>query len=204
MPDDHGPSGTAPPDAGDVEKADIEIGTKLAKHRDHPVAKAVGKAGKIGDQGPLYALSAGLLAVGVSSRDRRLTDTGLSMLAAIAAADLGKRLVKKLVHRTRPHVVLDEGRYEADAGGSDDKHEQSFPSGHMAGTVAVARAIGRNHPEVGAVAGAAAIGIGMSRIVKGAHWPLDVAAGAVIGLAAEAFSALFFADRRRRHRRISH
>lgn len=189
--------------AGDVEKADIELGKKLAKHRHHPVTKAAGKAGKIGDQGPLYALSAGVLAVGVASRDRRLTDTGLSMLAAIAAADGAKRLVKSLVHRTRPHVVLDEGRYEADAGGSDDKHEQSFPSGHMAGTAAVARALARNHPELGAVAGAAAIGIGMTRIAKGAHWPLDVAAGAVIGLVAEAFSALFFADRRRRHRQTS-
>ena len=187
----------------ELEKADVELGKKIAKHRHHPVAKAAGNAGKIGDQGPLYALSAGLLAVGVSSRDRRLTDTGLSMLAAIATADVAKRLVKRLVHRTRPHVVLDEGHYEADAGGSDDKHEQSFPSGHMAGAAAVARSLSRNHPEIGAAAGAAAIGIGISRIAKGAHWPLDVAAGAVIGLAAEAFSALFFADRRRRHRKLS-
>ena len=203
MLDDRHPSGAEPDQPSDVEKADIELGVKLAKHRNHPVAKAAGKAGKIGDQGPLYALSAGLLAVGVSSRDRRLTDTGLSMLAAIATADVAKRLVKRLVHRTRPHVVLDEGHYEADAGGSDDKHEQSFPSGHMAGAAAVARALSRNHPEIGAAAGAAAIGIGISRIAKGAHWPLDVAAGAVIGLAAEAFSALFFSDSRRQPRKFS-
>jgi membrane-associated phospholipid phosphatase len=204
MLDNREPSDAAPVQASDLEKADIELGKKLAKHRHHPVAKAAAKAGKIGDQGPLYALSAGLLAVGVSSRDRRLTDTGLSMLAAIATADVAKRLVKSLVHRTRPHVVLEEGRYEADAGGSNNKHEQSFPSGHMAGAAAVARALARNYPEVGAVAGAAAIGIGMTRIAKGAHWPLDVAAGAVIGLVAEAFSALFFADRRRRNRKASH
>jgi membrane-associated phospholipid phosphatase len=203
MLDDRDQSAAGPVQASDLEKADIEVGKKLAKHRHHPVAKAAGKAGKIGDQGPLYALSLGLLAVGVSARDRRLTDTGLSMLAAIASADVAKRLVKNLVRRTRPHVALDEGRYEADAGGSDDKHEQSFPSGHMAGTAAVARALARNHPEVGVIAGVAAIGIGLTRIAKGAHWPLDVAAGAVIGLAAEAFSALFFADRRRRHRKTS-
>src|SRR4051812_45581753 len=123
MLDDGDPSGAAPDPASKVEKADVELGVKLAKHRNHPVAKAAGKAGKIGDQGPLYALSAGILAVGVSSRDARLTDTGLSMLAAIAAADVAKRLAKNFVHRTRPHVVLDEGRYEADAGGSEDKHE---------------------------------------------------------------------------------
>src|ERR671921_657104 len=91
----------------DLERADIDLGKKIAKHRHHPVAKAAGKAGKLGDQGPLYALSSGVLAVGVASRDRRLTDTGLSMLAAIAAADVAKRLVKSLVRRTRPKALLD-------------------------------------------------------------------------------------------------
>lgn len=180
----------------DLEKADIELGTKLARHRHHPVAKAAAKAGKFGNQGPLYALSSGMLAVGVISRDRRLTDTGLSMIAAVAVADVAKRIAKRLVRRTRPHVLLDRGRYEADTGGSDRKPEQSFPSGHTACTVAAARALSRNVPEARAAAIAASLGIGVSRIAKGAHWPLDVAAGAVIGFVAEAFSSLFFADHR--------
>ena len=178
--------------ANDLEKADIEIGKKIAKHRHHPAAKAAGKASKLGDQGPLYALSAGVLAVGVAARDRRLTDTGLSMLAAIAAADVTKRIVKRLVRRTRPKVLLDAGDYEADTGGSDDKNEQSFPSGHTACTVAAARALARHVPQARAAAGAAAVAIGISRVAEGKHWPLDVAAGGIIGLAAEAFAALFF------------
>ena len=176
----------------DVEKADIELGTKIAKHRHHPVAKAAGKAGKLGDQGPLYALSSGVLAVGVASRDRRLSNAGLSMLAAIAVADVTKRIVKRLVRRTRPKALLEEGDYKADTGGSDNKREQSFPSGHTACTVAAARAFARNIPEGSTAATAAAATLGLSRIAKGEHWPLDVAAGAVIGLVAEAFAALFF------------
>jgi membrane-associated phospholipid phosphatase len=179
-------------EANDLEKADIELGKKIAKHRHHPVAKAAGKAGNFGDQGPLYALSSGILTVGVVSRERRLTDTGLSMLAAIAVADVTKRIVKGLVHRTRPKLLLEKGDYEADTGGSDDKKEQSFPSGHTACTVAAACAFSRNVPEARAAAGAAAVAMGISRIAKGEHWPLDVLAGAVIGLTAEAFSALFF------------
>jgi membrane-associated phospholipid phosphatase len=176
----------------DLEKADIALGKEIAKHRHHPVAKAAGKAGELGDQGPLYALASGVLAVGVASRDRRVTDTGLSMLAAIGAADLTKRIAKSLVRRTRPKALLDEGDYNVDTGGSNRKKEQSFPSGHTACTVAAARAFARNVPEAGAAAGAAALAIGLSRVAKGEHWPLDVLAGAVIGLVTEAFSALFY------------
>lgn len=180
------------PSLSDLEKADIDLGKKIARHRHHPVAKAAGKASKLGDQGPLYALSSGVLAVGVASRDRRLTDTGLSMLAAIAAADVAKRVAKRLVRRTRPKALLNEGDYEAGTGGSHRKEEQSFPSGHTACTIAAARAFARKVPEGSAAAGLTAVALGLSRIAKGAHWPLDVAAGAVIGLAAEACSALFF------------
>jgi membrane-associated phospholipid phosphatase len=176
----------------DIEKADIELGKKIAKHRHDPVAKAAGKAGKLGDQGPLYALSSGILAVGVAARDRRLTDTGLSMLAAVAAADVAKRVAKSLVRRTRPKALLDEGDYEADTGGSDSKKKQSFPSGHTACTVAAARAFARNVPGASAPAAVAAVALGLSRVAKGEHWPLDVAAGAVIGFVAEACTALFF------------
>jgi membrane-associated phospholipid phosphatase len=181
----------------DLEQADIAVGTKIAKHRHHPVAKAAGKAGKFGDQGPLYALAGGVLGVGVVWRDRRLTDTGISMLAAIAAADLTKRIAKSLVRRTRPKALLEQGDYNAESGGSDSKKEQSFPSGHTACTVAAARAFARNVPEAGAAAGAAAVAIGVSRVAKGEHWPLDVLAGAVIGLVTEAFSALFYERCRR-------
>lgn len=188
-PNSNAENNNADQGASEVEKADVDLGKKLASHRDDPLVRAAGNAGKLGDQGPLYALCAGLFLVGLASRDRRLAGSGISMLAALGAADLSKRLTKRIVSRTRPHVLLDDGRYETDAGGSDEKPEQSFPSGHMAGSTAVARALSRNYPKAGAAAGVAAVAIGASRVAKGAHWPLDVAGGAVIGLAAEALSA---------------
>ena len=172
--------------ATDLEKADVAIGRKLASRRDHPAVKAASIADKIGDQEPLYAISAALLVCGLALRDRRLAGSGGAMLAAITLADFGKSGVKRLVSRTRPHVLLDEQRYDTDAGGSQEKPEQSFPSGHMAGSVATARALSRNYPRAGLAAGVAAIAIGFSRMAKGAHWPLDVVGGAIIGLAAEA------------------
>ncbi len=181
----------------EVEKADIALGKKIASKRDHPAVKAAASAGELGDQGPLYALATGVLAVGVVSRDRRVTDCGLAILAAIAVADVSKRVAKRLVRRTRPKVLLEEGRYEADTGGSDRKPEQSFPSGHTACTVAAARALSRHFPETMPAAVAATAVIGLSRVAEGKHWPLDVAAGAVIGLVAERLSALVYEQCRR-------
>ncbi|HEV2803496.1 MAG TPA: phosphatase PAP2 family protein [Chthoniobacterales bacterium] len=185
------------PPKNEVEKADVELGKKMASKRHHPAVKAAATAGKFGDQGPLYALAAGVLAVGVASRHRRVSDSGLAMLAAIALADVGKRITKRAVRRTRPHILLDQGRYDADTGGSDDKQEQSFPSGHTACTVAAARALSRYAPETGAVAGAATAVVALSRVLEGKHWPLDVAGGALIGLVAERLAALLYEQCRR-------
>lgn len=183
--------------ASEVEKADIALGKKIASKRHHPAVKAAATAGKFGDQGPLYALATGVVAVGVASRHPRVTDCGLAMVVAIALADAGKRIVKRVVRRTRPNVLLEEGRYDADTGGSDHKPEQSFPSGHTACTVAAARALARHFPETMAAAGAVTVVIGLSRVAEGKHWPLDVAAGAVIGLAAERLAALLYEQCRR-------
>jgi membrane-associated phospholipid phosphatase len=183
--------------ANEAEKADIALGKKIASKRHDPVVKAAATAGEFGDQGPLYALATGVLAVGIASHHRRVTDCGLAMLAAIALADAGKRIAKRVVRRTRPNVLLEEGRYDADTGGSERKPEQSFPSGHTACTVATARALSRHFPETTAAAGAAAVIIGLSRVAEGKHWPLDVAAGAIIGLAAERLAAVLYQQCRR-------
>ncbi len=176
-------------DVSAVEKADVEIGATIAEKRDHPAAKAAAEASEIGDQGPLYVISAGLFIAGLVTRDRRVTMSGISMIAAVGLTDVTKRIAKRLVRRTRPHVFLDSGRYETDAGGSKQKPEQSFPSGHTACSVAAARALSRQFPGPGAAAGVAATAIGISRIAKAAHWPLDVLAGGAIGLASEAITA---------------
>lgn len=172
--------------ANPVEKADVAAGLALARFRDHPIVERLAQAGEVSDQEPLYAVTGFTFALGLILRDRRLAEAGGRMLGAVVLSAVLKSVVKRTVTRTRPNVLMDKGRYETSLGGDEKKPWQSFPSGHTAGATAAARALGRLYPETGWACVAAAAALGMIRIAKGAHYPLDVVAGAAVGLAAEA------------------
>lgn len=161
----------------------MELGVAIASsHRHKRWAKYADRAAKLGDQEPLYAVGAVLLLGGLLARRPALCGTGLSILSRVALADIMKRLVKHNVKRTRPGELLDNGRYEREAGGGDERSEQSFPSGHVACTLAAAAAVGRHHPRLAPAAMAFTGLVGAARIAKGEHWPSDVAAGLVLGV----------------------
>ena len=170
-------------DASAVEKLDIAAAETLAAHRRHPVVRAAARFSEIGDQPPLFALGGALTAGGLLFRNARLLEAGLRVLAAEALATGAKHLIKRSVRRSRPHVLLDEGEYRAELAKPPRKPEQSFPSGHTAGAVAVAGALAPVYPSAAAPLYATAAAIGLIQTPRGAHYPSDIAAGAAIGAA---------------------
>ena len=168
-----------------VENADIKVGRALASKRNHPVIQWCCGVGEVGDQGPLYLIGASMVAVGLFRKSPRSLVTGVSLLMAVGVSDVAKSTVKRFVKRSRPHDLLDDGNYRFETGGSPEKKEQSFPSGHVAGAVAAAGTISRFYPTAGPYVKSAAAVITLSRIVKGKHWPLDLAAGFVIGIVSD-------------------
>ena len=114
-----------------------------------------------------------------------MAEAGARMIVAHQLATMLKARGKDMIDRTRPAAVMNGRGYRMEAGSSDDHNLRAFPSGHMAGAVAVARAAAREYPEnrVGFY-GLAAL-IGALQIPRRAHFPTDVLAGALVGLAAE-------------------
>lgn len=100
---------------------------------------------------------------------------------ALLSTSLVVVVVKRLVRRTRPHVDMQ-------ASAPPDRF--SFPSGHTAAAFALAIAMFGAVPLVAPILLLLAICVGYARMYIGVHYPLDVAAGAAIGLVTGSVVAL--------------
>ncbi|HEX8417235.1 MAG TPA: phosphatase PAP2 family protein [Methylobacterium sp.] len=167
------------------EDADIRVGVALARAKDSAGVRTLATLGEVGGWKSLLALSAGTAAWGFAIGDRRMSSAGRRMLGAGILASLVKTTAKRLVHRTRPNVLMETGLYARGWLGPNDGPWQSFPSGHSALSVAVARAAVRTYPDIRGIAYGTAAGVMLTQILRGAHFPSDVFAGAIVGLAAE-------------------
>ncbi|MCX6730150.1 MAG: phosphatase PAP2 family protein [Candidatus Portnoybacteria bacterium] len=86
--------------------------------------------------------------------------------------------IKRITHVDRPYVILDNVKKLI----SESGDHLSFPSGHATIVFAIATAIYFFNKKWGIVAFVVAILVGISRIYVGVHWPLDIVAGALIGI----------------------
>jgi membrane-associated phospholipid phosphatase len=178
--------------ASPVEKTDIAVAETFGPVRDNPAVKSMGVASELGDQPPLYALAGGVIVAGLALNDARTLRAGSRMLAAHVVAITLKNLLKRCIDRTRPNMISDSGQYEMGRGRRFEHRFNSFPSGHTASSVAVARGLGREYPgQHGAALGIAST-IAVTQVVRSTHFISDILAGAAVGLGAEALVHLGF------------
>jgi len=186
------PKTSAKAAAETVLEADRRATHKAARYRDTPLARAAGQAAEIADQPPLIALSVATAAVGLFVRRPDLVRGGTRMLAAHLVATGIKHVVKRSVDRTRPSRAISDGEHRFEPGSSHDHDLNSFPSGHLAGAVAVSRALAHEVKGSALPAALATGAVAAAQAPAGNHYFTDMAAGAAIGWAAEAAVGLVF------------
>jgi membrane-associated phospholipid phosphatase len=118
----------------------------------------------------------------------------LGCVVAVALSDqISAQLLKPLVARVRPCHVIDGVRLLVDC-----SQGLSFPSSHAANTFGQAVFLGVLYPRARWFLVAFAAVVSYSRIAVGVHYPLDVVAGAVVGIFAGSLTLVFWrlAERR--------
>jgi undecaprenyl-diphosphatase len=139
-----------------------------------PIRTGIARAlTRIGDGKTWTAM--GLLCL--ASRTALGTHLGLRIAAAALGATALSQTLKRSLTRARPDAAI--AGFEPLASNPD---RFSFPSGHSAAAFAVAVAFAGEPAGLGPLALLLATGIGLSRVYLGAHYPLDVAAGGILGV----------------------
>ncbi len=138
------------------------------------VTKVMRAFTNVGNASSWWAMGLVLAACGGSARRPALLLGGAALLATGAS-----QIIKRTASRPRP-----DPRVLGFSALTEHPDRFSFPSGHTTAAFAVAVALTGEGAWLGPAGMALATGIGLSRVYLGAHYPLDVAAGAVLGSAA--------------------
>jgi membrane-associated phospholipid phosphatase/predicted MFS family arabinose efflux permease len=122
----------------------------------------------------------------------------LGVLARVGGGALLSWGLLDVVHfiydRPRPEEVFEPG--EISLNGHHWGHLNSFPSGHMALTAALGVGIALAFPRLRTLMWSYIAAVAFTRVMFGAHFPLDVVAGTAMGAGSALLAAAYF-DRRR-------
>jgi undecaprenyl-diphosphatase len=159
--------------------ADTALRAWLASHHAPWLDWVMVTASSVGARGRIWLALAVVL---LSFRPRRARGVWQTALAIGLAGLVTDGVLKPSFQRARPFATFVETRVIAPR---PDTH--SFPSGHAATAFAGGFALARIWPEMRGALWALACLIAFSRVYVGVHYPLDVLAGALVGMAAAAF-----------------
>jgi len=114
---------------------------------------------------------------GRGPRGRRRRTTALRMAAALPLTIGAVSVVGRLVERERPFARQPDGSMLV-----DHAPGRSFPSRHSACAAAMTMVALPTTPVVGVLMGLGSLGLAISRVYTGLHYPSDVLGGWIIGV----------------------
>jgi membrane-associated phospholipid phosphatase len=175
----------------DAERLDLAMYAAIARTPTPTLDGAMGRLSRAADYSRLSLTSAALLALTAGPAGRRAAAMGLASLGVtatvvnVAVKPLGRRPRPDRLARDVPlarHVRMPASR--------------SFPSGHSAAAFAFATGVGHVLPAAAVPLHALAVLVAYSRVHTGVHYPADVLAGAIMGVALARLTT-YTRDRRR-------
>jgi undecaprenyl-diphosphatase len=143
------------------------------EHRGHPLDWAAEALSEIGSYGIVWLAIAAVYAVW-----RRRPTVLLATALAVLLGELSSGLLKEALERDRPFVaepLPDPIVRQPDT--------YSLPSGHATISFACATVLALAIPRLAVPFAVLAAAVAWSRVIVGVHYPFDVLAGAVLGLA---------------------
>jgi undecaprenyl-diphosphatase len=160
----------------DLYEVDGALTRRAASRIPPGVGKVLSAVEEAAESSKLWCGAAAVMAWKGGWRGRRAAAAGMGALMVAQLVSNG--LCKQLADRPRPPaewIPHDEV--------ADRPDSSSFPSGHTAAAVAFTAAVAPTWPVAGALCAVPAALVAVERVQSGAHYPSDVAVGAVIGLA---------------------
>jgi MFS family permease/membrane-associated phospholipid phosphatase len=142
----------------------------------------------------LLTLLALIASAVVLRRPRYVIGTGIAVLLAAYLAGASLEVVKLFIERARPEEVM--GSEVLLSHGRNWSHLASFPSGPLIVTAAMAAAAASAVPLLRKPLLAYVAVIAFTRVLFGAHFPLDVLVGAALGYELGLFTAALLAGAR--------
>jgi membrane-associated phospholipid phosphatase len=162
----------------EAERLDFAVYAAIAATPTPSLDRAMARLSRAADHSKLSLAGAGVLALAGGASGRRAATLGLGSVALTAA--VVNFVFKPLGRRRRPDRIAQQVPV--------DRHvrmpiSSSFPSGHSAAAFAFATGVGHVSPAAAAPLHGLAALVAYSRVHTGVHYPGDVIAGSLLGVA---------------------
>jgi undecaprenyl-diphosphatase len=195
-PDAEGAPVTCRPWREEGVRLDVAVYAAIAATPTPATDSALRRLSRAADRSGLWIGCSGLLVAFGGARGRRAAARGVASIVLTSA--VVNLALKRLGNRRRPNRAAYRVPVTRQV---DMPRSTSWPSGHSASAFAFTTGVGSVWPEVGAPLSVIASLVAYSRVHTGVHYPSDVIAGALSGMALTELGIAELERRRRRARR---